>query len=262
MAGRFIRKPLQGCWYHSTGGPLSFLRVPLESSCALHSLHRAGRMMNKALSRWSQHTRSCSIKWTENIASKSSANEWECNQTLFPLRFHSSGQRCITTGFSSYGHLHTPTNFLASRTFSQLSIPIFPTCCLGAHGLRCTPKQHFIVRPYSSQSGRNSHWRSANQSTVTYMVAIAVTVVGLSYAAVPLYRLFCQASGYGGTVIVAKASEKVEKMVPVRERQLTIRCVVRWKPILCSCLDVVSSYYCTHTHTHTHTHTSHCISQV
>ncbi len=55
------------------------------------------------------------------------------------------------------------------------------------------------------------------------MVAIAIGVVGLSYAAVPLYRLFCQASGYGGTVNVADASEKVEKMVPVRERELTIR---------------------------------------
>ena len=32
------------------------------------------------------------------------------------------------------------------------------------------------------------------------MTAIAVGVAGLSYAAVPLYRLYCQASGYGGTV--------------------------------------------------------------
>lgn len=78
-------------------------------------------------------------------------------------------------------------------------------------------------RLYTSQSGRNTRWQAANRSTMTYMVAVAVAVVGLSYAAVPLYRLFCQASGYGGTVIVADASEKVEHMVPDRERELTIR---------------------------------------
>jgi len=55
------------------------------------------------------------------------------------------------------------------------------------------------------------------------MVAIVIAVVGLSYAAVPLYRLFCQASGYGGTVAVVDPSDKVEQMKPIRERVLTIR---------------------------------------
>ena len=70
---------------------------------------------------------------------------------------------------------------------------------------------------------RKSQWKSANRSTVTYMVALAVAVMGLSYAAVPLYRLFCQASGYGGTVVKVQASEKIEKMEAIRERELTIR---------------------------------------
>lgn len=39
-----------------------------------------------------------------------------------------------------------------------------------------------------------------------------------------LYALPEQASGYGGTVSKAKASEKVENMQAVRERELTIRC--------------------------------------
>ncbi len=64
-----------------------------------------------------------------------------------------------------------------------------------------------------------------NRSTLKYIVAIAVFVVGLSYAAVPLYRVFCQASGYGGTVTQTQASEKVEKMEAVREREITIKCV-------------------------------------
>lgn len=56
-----------------------------------------------------------------------------------------------------------------------------------------------------------------------YAIAIAITVTGLSYAAVPLYRIFCQASGYGGTVVKVDAGEKVEKMEAIRERELTIR---------------------------------------
>ena len=55
------------------------------------------------------------------------------------------------------------------------------------------------------------------------MIATAIVVLGLSYAAVPLYRLFCQASGYGGTVTQVVAGEKVERMQPVRERSIIIR---------------------------------------
>ena len=52
------------------------------------------------------------------------------------------------------------------------------------------------------------------------MTAIAVGVAGLSYAAVPLYRLYCQASGYGGTV---SKVESGEKMNLVKEREITVR---------------------------------------
>ena len=90
-------------------------------------------------------------------------------------------------------------------------------------------------RSFSSQRGSHkrtgshpssSPWERANRTTMTYITALAVAVVGLSYAAVPLYRIFCQASGYGGTVSVVDPSEKVESMEPVRERELTIRWVV------------------------------------
>lgn len=32
------------------------------------------------------------------------------------------------------------------------------------------------------------------------MLAVALGAIGLSYASVPLYRMFCQATGFGGTV--------------------------------------------------------------
>ena len=64
---------------------------------------------------------------------------------------------------------------------------------------------------------------NANKRTVLYMTAIAVGVAGLSYAAVPLYRLYCQASGYGGMVSKVESGEKIEKMNPVKEREITVR---------------------------------------
>jgi cytochrome c oxidase assembly protein subunit 11 len=66
-------------------------------------------------------------------------------------------------------------------------------------------------------------YKSANERTVIYVSAIAVGILGLSYAAVPLYRLYCQASGYGGTVSKAEAGVKIEQMSAVRDRELLVK---------------------------------------
>lgn len=83
--------------------------------------------------------------------------------------------------------------------------------------------RHFISTSPNYNAPDHNSMYSRNQTTLKYIVALAICVVGLSYAAVPLYRVFCQASGYGGTVALAEAGDKVEKMKPVRERELTIR---------------------------------------
>ena len=73
---------------------------------------------------------------------------------------------------------------------------------------------------YSTKSNATRISSNANKRTVLYMTTIAVGVAGLSYAAVPLYRLYCQASGYGGTV---SKLESGKKMNPVKEREITVR---------------------------------------
>jgi cytochrome c oxidase assembly protein subunit 11 len=45
-----------------------------------------------------------------------------------------------------------------------------------------------------------------NGVTVVLLAAVVCGMVGLSFASVPLYRLFCQATGYGGTTQRAAAS--------------------------------------------------------
>jgi len=44
--------------------------------------------------------------------------------------------------------------------------------------------------------------RRGNRLIGIAFVAVALGMVGLSFAAVPLYRLFCQATGFGGTPMI------------------------------------------------------------
>ncbi|CAH2269969.1 jg9712 [Pararge aegeria aegeria] len=70
---------------------------------------------------------------------------------------------------------------------------------------------------------RGTHEQKKIRSTMNYMIALGVMTVGLSYAAVPLYRIFCQAYSYGGTVGQSDADESISKMLAVKERPLKIR---------------------------------------
>ncbi|CAM6126590.1 unnamed protein product [Calypogeia fissa] len=58
---------------------------------------------------------------------------------------------------------------------------------------------------WTQQAGREK-----SQSMLMYLMAMVVAVVGLTYASVPLYRRFCQATGYGGTV---RRRETVEEKI-------------------------------------------------
>lgn len=61
------------------------------------------------------------------------------------------------------------------------------------------------------------------KSTLYYISAAGVLAAGLSYAAVPLYRMFCQAYSYGGTTAVGHDADKIEGMRPIRNRDIKIR---------------------------------------
>lgn len=47
---------------------------------------------------------------------------------------------------------------------------------------------------------------SRNLKVAAILATLVIGMVGLAYAAVPLYQLFCQITGYGGTTAVAKAA--------------------------------------------------------
>lgn len=78
------------------------------------------------------------------------------------------------------------------------------------------------VREYSNQSPGEAH-RKRIRSTLYYFTAFGIVTVGMSYAAVPLYRMFCQAYSYGGTTAQGHDSSKVESMKPEPSRPIKIR---------------------------------------
>ena len=62
-----------------------------------------------------------------------------------------------------------------------------------------------------------SSTKARGARTALIAAAVAVGMVGAAYAAVPLYRAFCQATGFNGTVMKAKTAPKT-----VLARQLTV----------------------------------------
>jgi len=59
----------------------------------------------------------------------------------------------------------------------------------------------------------------ANRRIVVACLAMVVAMTGMAYAAVPLYQLFCQVTGYGGTT---QRSELLSD-TPVLDRQIVVR---------------------------------------
>lgn len=58
----------------------------------------------------------------------------------------------------------------------------------------------------------------ANGRVALLLTGLVAGMVGLSFASVPLYRLFCQVTGYGGTTRVAEAAPET-----VSDRVITVR---------------------------------------
>ncbi|WP_448583032.1 cytochrome c oxidase assembly protein [Thermaurantiacus sp.] len=55
---------------------------------------------------------------------------------------------------------------------------------------------------------------AANRRTALLAAGVAMGMIGLAYASVPLYRLFCQVTGFGGTPMVAAATAAAPRPIP------------------------------------------------
>jgi cytochrome c oxidase assembly protein subunit 11 len=57
-----------------------------------------------------------------------------------------------------------------------------------------------------------------NHRTAALLAGVVVAMIGAAYAAVPLYQLFCQVTGFGGTTQVASDNPK-----GIIDREMTVR---------------------------------------
>ena len=60
-----------------------------------------------------------------------------------------------------------------------------------------------------------------NRRAAIIALSFALAMLGLGYAAVPLYRIFCEATGFGGTTM--KVSEATALAIAVTDKQITVR---------------------------------------
>lgn len=60
-----------------------------------------------------------------------------------------------------------------------------------------------------------------NRRSAVLALSFALGMLALGFAAVPLYRIFCEATGFGGTTM--KVSEAAASAIAVTDKQITVR---------------------------------------
>ena len=134
-------------------------------------------------------------------------------------------QAILQTARSTAAHVDTASSASSSRVWSCAS-PIWPhtqhstfttTTCYSIlhHKQRCGQAlpQYALYQLQQRGFAAQTQTRPQNRALKTglqraapsgtqalYLLAFTVAMIGVTYASVPLYRMFCQATGYGGTV--------------------------------------------------------------
>ena len=116
----------------------------------------------------------------------------------------------------------------SSKTFSSY---IFT--CVKRQSLMCGFRNNFYsltngvkrfsLSNYTLQMARN--FPKSNENTISYILYICsgvIFMVGVTYAAVPLYRIFCQATGIGGDPTLGRKLGLVQTMEPIRDRKINV----------------------------------------
>ncbi len=100
----------------------------------------------------------------------------------------------------------------ALRTVPRLRVPLRVLPRASLHPIRAAPLKRYLTTstdPEGEPSPKTSNSSSPddlykarltrNRNMLYYVVAAVAAMIGAAYAAVPLYRLFCQVTGLGGT---------------------------------------------------------------
>ncbi|TKR59543.1 hypothetical protein L596_029197 [Steinernema carpocapsae] len=78
-----------------------------------------------------------------------------------------------------------------------------------------------ICREFGKRSGSNL--KKDSRDSLYYIISIGVVAVGVTFAAIPAYRIFCESTSFGGLTQVAKDFEKIENMKKVEDRLIRVQ---------------------------------------
>ncbi|RCN45675.1 cytochrome c oxidase assembly protein CtaG / Cox11 [Ancylostoma caninum] len=78
----------------------------------------------------------------------------------------------------------------------------------------------FFVVEGCRQHGRDS---DRNRDVMYYVVSIGVVAIGVTFAAIPAYRIFCEKTSFGGLTQIAKDFERIAKMKKVEDRLIRVQ---------------------------------------
>lgn len=121
---------------------------------------------------------------------------------------------------------------MSSRRNSDALLLKMRLSCLSRVGAR--PARLLLQPRWRSSSGEGGTGGEAggnkrgnlgdrNKSVLYGLGAVVITAVGLSYAAVPLYRMFCSVTGYGGTTGKDEAGTGFNKQAKNEARPIRVR---------------------------------------
>lgn len=137
------------------------------------------------------------------------------------VRVISNGQVALRSKVLSIGNYRLP--------LAQLNVSRKRETGKGLRFCSSSTKMKKASQGAQRSSGHEAEIYERNKNLAAWAMAIVLGTVGLSYASVPLYRVFCQVTGFGGTVRRADGDGDEGFMTPIDEttivedRPITIR---------------------------------------
>lgn len=143
------------------------------------------------------------------IVHRTCANHWtktHCQQLTRNPVFRSIILRPSCTKFSQF--VSTARNVFCNQNVVKQT-------------LRNEPSKSVVCRGFFA--GGNKRKTYHKKTVVIYICAVGIFMIGMSYAGVPLYRMFCQATGLGGKAERIADSVRIENLKKVSERNIVVR---------------------------------------
>ncbi|KHJ94800.1 cytidine and deoxycytidylate deaminase zinc-binding region [Oesophagostomum dentatum] len=79
------------------------------------------------------------------------------------------------------------------------------------------------MRVYACRTALHGRNYGRNRDVMYYVVSLGVVAIGVTFAAIPAYRIFCEKTSFGGLTQIAKDFEKIAKMKKVEDRLIRVQ---------------------------------------